>query len=316
MFSRVILSATIAGSAAIGLMTVQSSVGSTVVDPQIAIGTGAGTSDANGSAGQEPNQLGSLGSTSFNNFSLYMNGGAYANSLLVAIIVPDVSESSDLTGNPFGTITIYPDYKDNPGTASGTNGYSMFVGTTTGTKTDWFSGSGSGTTSSTNSGLWTDWNDSSLNAFLGTGGGSNNSSGFNSSVSVSNLITYDSKLGVNTNIFDVYTVNIKPKQSSNPELSPGALVNVAISTSLPLGTLLAVTSDYASTWSPWTVSGGVNGPYIPTPVPAGPVPTPATLPLVVGGLVGGVGLLLWQRVKKNARHRKGYCWRLLTTTPS
>lgn len=239
------------------------------------IGDGLGGSNPTGQLPpQDPVLLGD-GS----NISVYLNGsGTISTTMLIALLVPN--DTTNLyTSDPFGAISVYADY---PSLTNEQSGSSALVG----------NDSTFGLSSSPdNNGFWGSWvtNNSGrekLAGFLNQ----NHGEKFSSSVNGSNVSALESYVGVSdsTGEFGVYTVAISVPQA----LSRNALINVAIPGGLPVGTVVAGLTDNGNS-TPWTNSGGSNVPQVPV-VPAGPLPIPATLPLVGGGLLG-LGALAMRR---------------------
>ena len=218
-------------------------------------------------------------------FGISFNGNgngpeSITDQILLAILIPNNGGKNSTTSyfgstDPVTAITAYNTY---PGTAdSGTT--SSFTGT----------GFGLGSKSALyqSNGFWGDLTGTTdLHAFLGAA--------FSSSINISNFSTFETSLGISVTDFGVYTIDA----TTGPVSSKG-FIDVAIAGGLPVGSIVSVLTDTGYTL-PWTKVAGANGP--PTTYERQPLPIPATLPLVGGGLLG-LGLIALRKRRRLSQSR-------------
>ncbi len=210
-----------AGRRAVWAMAVALSVGlaANAWAGTINIGTGAGTSNATGQLGTDPNLVGT-GS----NISIYLQGSATASSYITLALIQPNGDTVD----PLGAATLYENY-----------------GSVTQTGPTTLPAIGPGTTMSTQV--------NSSNLFL-----SDVISGFNSSNNLTNFQSfenYEAQLGMTVSSFQVtaFTVATGALSGANDPL-----VNLMISGGEPTGSIFAALTDTGDS-TVWTNAGGVNG---------------------------------------------------------
>ena len=256
MLKKTILSAGLIA----GLAVTGSGVPSNGAD-ELQIGNGLTYSGATGS---DPVSIGF--GTDFGITFNENSSGNITNQILLALLIPNNggvgANTPYFKSDPVTAITAYGSY---PGTAN-LNTSSAFTGTG-------FS-LGTGSASYGSDGYWGEITGAStkLSSFLGAG--------FSNSNGMSNFVAFDAALGLSTSDFGVYTI-----LATTGPVSSSGFIDVQAG-GLPIGSIVAVVTDTGYT-VPWTKAGGINGTVV---VAGGPLPIPATLPLVGAGMLG-LGLL-------------------------
>jgi len=188
------------------------------------------------------------------------------NEVLLGILIPNNTTDYFRGVDPLGNITLYGAF---PGSSTGT-GTSAFTGTGFGL--------GSGTATYQGNGFWGAY-DTATHKFLSEFLDSN----FNSSNNTSNFVAFEESLGIDVTGFGVYTIAITTGPLA-PAKGKVGLVDIQIPGGLPRGTILVALDDTPNSSTVWTNDAGVT---------TTTVPEPTTLALL-GITFAGIGWARWR----------------------